>query len=165
MANQLSFDVVCRVNLAEVTNAVNQALKEIQTRYDFRGSLATINFEPKEGQLTLLAESDFKLKSVVDILQTRLVQRGVSLKALKYGKVEDAAGGNVRQVVKLQQGIPEDKAKEIAKFIRNCKLKVNAQIHGDELRISGAKKDDLQMVIALLKAEDFGLDLQFVNYR
>lgn len=165
IAAQFSFDVVSRVDLAEVNNAVNQAAKEISTRYDLRGSKARIDFDEKQGQLTLVAEDDFKLRAVVDILETRLVKRGVSLKALVSQKPEEAAGGMLRQVIKLQQGIPEDKARQMTKAVKASKLKVTIQIQGDQLRVSGAKKDDLQAVIALLKGEDHGLELQFVNYR
>lgn len=151
--------------MAEVVNAVSQATREIETRFDFKGSKARIELDEKEGVLTLIGDDDFKLKQVVDILQGKLVKRGVSLKALEYGQVQPAAGGTVRQVITLRQGIPADKAKAMTRLIRDSKLKVTAQIQDDQIRVSGAKKDDLQQVIQLLKKEDFGLELQFVNYR
>jgi len=160
-----SFDVVSQVNMAEVTNAVDQAMREIKQRYDFRGSVSSIELNQKEGKLTLTSDDEMKLKSVVDVLQGKLVKRNVSLKALVYGKVESASGGTARQEITLQQGIPQEKAKEIVKTIKDAKLKVQAQIQGDQLRITGKKKDDLQTVIALLKEKDFGLPLQFTNYR
>lgn len=160
-----SFDVVSKVNMAEVVNAVNQSTKEMETRFDFRGSKASITLDEKEGTLTVIGDDDMKLKNVIDILQTKLVKRGVALKALEFGKVEDAAGGTLRQVITLKQGIAQDKAKQITQAIRDSKIKVKAEIRGDEIRVSGAKKDDLQAAIALLRGKDFGLELQFANYR
>jgi uncharacterized protein YajQ (UPF0234 family) len=165
MATDYSFDVVSKVNMAEVVNAVNQATKEMETRFDFRGSKSSITLDEKKGELTVIGDDELKLKNVIDILQTKLVKRGVSLKALEYGKVEDAAGGTLRQVITLKQGIPQDKAKQITAAIRESKLKVKAEIRGDEIRVSGPKKDDLQAVIAMLRTKDFGIELQFVNYR
>jgi uncharacterized protein YajQ (UPF0234 family) len=158
-----TFDVVSEVNLPEAQNAVAQAQKEVAQRYDLKGSSAGI--EQKERELTLTADNDFALKAVNDILQTKLVKRGVSLKALEYGKVEPAAKGTVRQVVTIQQGIATEKAKEIVKAIKDAKLKVQVAIQGEQLRVSGKKKDDLQAVIALLRAADFGIPLQFTNFR
>ena len=160
-----SFDVVSKVSMPEVVNAVNQSTKEMETRFDFRGSKASITLDEKEGTLTVIGDDDMKLKNVIDILQTKLVKRGVALKALEYGKVEDAAGGTLRQVITLKQGIAQDKAKQITQAIRDSKIKVKAEIRGDEIRVSGAKKDDLQAAIALLRSKDFGLELQFANYR
>jgi cyclic-di-GMP-binding protein len=160
-----SFDVVSKVNLQEVANAVQQASKEIATRFDFRGSASRIDWDEKEPALTLSSEDAGKLKSVVDILEGRLVKRGIAIKALDFGKVEPAAGGTVRQVIKVQQGIPSEKAKAIGKTIKDHKLKVQASIQADQVRVSGRNKDDLQAVMALLKGEDFGLPLQFTNYR
>lgn len=160
-----SFDVVSKVNMAEVVNAVDQTQREMKTRYDFRGSKSTVDLDEKKGQITILADDGMKLRAVLDILQTRLVRRGVGLRALEYGRVEDAAGGMLRQVITLRQGIPQDKAKQMTAAIRAAKLKVKAEIRGDEIRVSGPKKDDLQAVIQLLRSQDFGLELQFVNYR
>jgi uncharacterized protein YajQ (UPF0234 family) len=158
-----SFDVVSEVNLPEARNAVAQAQKEIAQRYDLKGSSAGL--EQAERTLTLTADNDFALKAVNDILQTKLVKRGVPLKALDYGKVEPATKGTVRQVVTIQQGIPSEKAKEIVKAVKDSKIKVQVAIQGEQLRVSGKKKDDLQAVIALLKGADFGLPLQFTNFR
>lgn len=160
-----SFDVVSKVNMAEAVNAVNQTAKEMENRYDFRGSKSSVALDEKKGEITVIGDDEMKLRNVIDILQTKLVKRGVGLKALEYGKVEDAAGGTLRQVITLRQGIPQDKAKQMTAAIRESKLKVKAEIRGDEIRVSGAKKDDLQAVIQLLREKDFGMELQFVNYR
>jgi len=165
MAQEFSFDVVSRVDLQEVLNAVQQASKEIGTRFDFRGSKSKIEWNEKELTLTLTSDDAGKLKSVVDILETRLVKRGIAVKALDYGKVEDAAGGTVRQVVKVQQGIATEKAREIVKAIKDRKLKVQASIQSDQVRVTGRSKDDLQGAMAVLRTGDFGLPLQFTNYR
>jgi hypothetical protein len=165
MAQEFSFDVVSRVDLQEVANAVQQASKEIATRFDFRGSKSKIEWNEKETTLTLTSDDAGKLKSVVDILETRLVKRGVAVKALDYGKVEDAAGGTVRQVVKVQQGIDSDKARAMVKAIKDRKLKVQAAIQGDQIRVAGRSKDDLQDAMGVLRAGDFGVPLQFTNYR
>ena len=160
-----SFDVVSKVDLAEAANAVDQAMREIKQRYDFRGSVSKIELNQNENKFTLTSDDEFKLKSVIDVLQGKLIKRGISLKSLVYGKVESASGGTVRQEVSLQQGIPQEKAKEIVKLIKDKKMKVQAQIQADQVRVSAKKKDDLQTVIATLKEEDFGLPLQFANYR
>jgi uncharacterized protein YajQ (UPF0234 family) len=160
-----SFDVVSKVDLQEVANAVQQASKEIATRFDFRGSASKIAWDEKELALTLTSDDAGKLKSVVDILETRLVKRGIAVKALDFGKIEPAAGASVRQVVKVQQGIPSEKAKAIVRTIKDRKLKVQASIQADQVRVSGRNKDDLQATMALLRGEDFGLPLQFTNYR
>ncbi len=165
MAAESSFDIVCKVDMQEVDNAVNQALKEIGQRFDFKGSKSEIVLDKLKGTLTLSSEDDFRLKSLNDILQSKVIKRGISLKALSYGKVESAAGGSVRQVITMQQGIPQEKAKEIVKLIKNTKLKVNASIQQDQVRVTGKSRDDLQAVIAMLKGEDLGIDMQFVNYR
>jgi uncharacterized protein YajQ (UPF0234 family) len=165
MPQDFSFDVVSRVDLQEVSNAVQQASKEIATRFDFRGSASKIEWNEKELSLTLTSDDAYKLKSVVDILESRLVKRGVAVKALDFGTVEDAAGGTVRQVVKVQQGIPAEKAKDIVKAIKDQKLKVQASIQSDQVRVTGRNKDDLQAAMGLLRARDFGLPLQFTNYR
>jgi uncharacterized protein YajQ (UPF0234 family) len=165
MAQEFSFDVVSKVDLQEVSNAVQQASKEIATRFDFRGSASKIEWDEKELTLTLTSEDEHKLKSVVDILETRLVKRGIALKALDFGKVEPAASATVRQAVKVQQGIPSEKAREIVKAIKDRKLKVQVSIQADQVRVAGKSKDELQTVQTLLRASDFGLPLQFTNYR
>ena len=165
MAKQNSFDVVSEVNLAEVDNAVNQAMKEILQRFDLKGSKSNIEFNDKEAVLTLASADEYRLKAVIDILQQKLVRRGVSLKALSFGTIEPAAQGSVRQTANLQQGIPMEKAREIVKVIKNAKLKVQAAINNDFVRVSGKDRDTLQGVIALLKEKDFDIDMQFTNYR
>lgn len=151
--------------MQEVKNAVQQSVREIEQRFDFKGSKSSIELAEKEAKIILVSDDDFKLKHVVDILEGKLVKRGVSLKSLQYGKVEPAAGGTVRREIKLRQGISQEKAKEITKLIRDSKIKVSSQIQGDQVRVSGKAKDDLQAVIALLKGADLDIDLQFVNYR
>ena len=158
-----SFDVVSEVNLPAVGNAVAQAQKEIVQRYDLKGTAAGI--EQKEKELILTANDEFGLKAVNDLLQTKLAKRGVSLKALEYGPIEPAAKGSVRQNVKILQGIATEKAKEIVRAIKDAKLKVQVAIQGEQVRVSGKKKDDLQAAIALLREKDFGIALQFTNYR
>jgi cyclic-di-GMP-binding protein len=165
MAQEFSFDVVSKVDLQEVLNAVQQASKEIATRFDFRGSASKVEWNEKELTLTLTSDDAHKLKSVVDILETRLAKRGIAVKSLEYGKIEDAAGGTVRQAAKIQQGIPSEKAKEIVRTIKDRKLKVQAAIQADQVRVSGKNKDDLQAVMTLLRGGDYGLPLQFTNYR
>ncbi|HTV04227.1 MAG TPA: YajQ family cyclic di-GMP-binding protein [Acidobacteriaceae bacterium] len=164
MAADNSFDVVSMVDLQEVRNAVDQALKEIHTRFDLKNSRSELKLEG-EGTLQLSSADEYKLKAVTEILQQKLVKRGVSLKNLTYGKVEPAAGSTVRQKISLQQGIPTEKAKEIVRVIKDSKKKVQASIQGDTVRISGRDRDTLQEAIALLKGHDFGLELQFTNYR
>lgn len=164
MAQQNSFDITSQIDHAEVVNAVNQALKEVQTRFDFKGSKSAIELEGKEA-LVLTSDDEYKLQSLTDILQTKLVKRNVPLKGLTYGKVEAALGGTVRQRVTLQQGIPQEKAKEIVKYIKDSKLKVQAAIQGDLVRVSGRDRDTLQQVITALRGHDFGIDMQFTNYR
>jgi uncharacterized protein YajQ (UPF0234 family) len=163
MAGDNSFDVVSDVSLMEVSNAVQQAVKEIRQRFDFKGSVSDITLEKES--LTLVSDDETKLKAVTDILQTKLVKRGVSLRALDYGALQPAAKGSVRQVVTIQKGIATEKAKEIVKFLKGSGLKVQAQIQEDQVRVSGKKRDDLQAAIQALKAQDFGVDLQFTNYR
>lgn len=163
MAKENSFDIVSKTDYAEITNAINQTRKEISQRFDFKGSKALVDLFDKD--LILSAEDETKLRNMNDILQSKLVKRGISLKALDYQKIEPAAGGTVRQTVKIQQGIPTDKAKEIVKFIKDEKLKVQAAIQGETVRVSGKDRDTLQDVIAKLKAADFGIDMQFDNYR
>jgi len=164
MAQQNSFDIVSQVELAEVKNALDQAMKEVRQRFDFKGSHAEARLEGDK-ELILTAEDETRLRNMNDILQQKLVRRGVPLKALSYGKVEPAAGGTVRQHVAIQQGIPSDKAKEIVKFIKETKLKVQAAIQGDVVRVTGRDRDILQDVIAQLKSKDFGINMQYSNYR
>ena len=159
-----SFDIVSKVDTQELDNAVNQAKKEISQRYDFRGTKSEIKWEKGE-EITLIADDDYKLTSITDILQTRLVKRGISLKALDYGTVEEASGGLKRQVIKIRQGIETDKAKSIVKMIKGLKVKVQAQVQDDQVRVTGKKLDDLQLVIGDLKAKDLDIPLQFINMR
>src|ERR1700682_4718864 len=163
MAQQNSFDIVSEVDRAEVMNAVNQCMKEVRQRFDFKDSKAAVALEDKD--LALSAEDETKLRNMNDILQQKLVRRGVPLKALSYGNPEPAAGGTVRQRAQIQQGIPQEKAKDIVKFIKDSKAKVQASIQGDMVRVSGRDRDTLQTVIASLKTKDFGIDMQFTNYR
>jgi cyclic-di-GMP-binding protein len=163
MAKENSFDIVSKTDYAEITNAINQSMKEVSQRFDFKGSKAAVELQGKD--LLLTAEDDTKLRNMNDIFQGKLVKRGVSLKALDYQKVEPAAGGTVRQLVKVQQGIPIEKAKEVVKFIKDSKMKVQASIQGETVRISGKDRDTLQEVISALKSKDFGIDMQFDNYR
>jgi len=165
MASDYSFDIVSEVNMAEVTNAVNQALKEISQRYDFKGSKVEIELNEKEKEIKINADDEYRLKSAIDVLESKLIKRQVSLKFLEYGKLEPALGGTARQKIKLRSGIPREKAKEIIDTIKQAKLKVQPQILDDKLRVSGKKKDELQAVIKLLNEKDFGLVLQFTNYR
>ena len=165
MAKSCSFDIVSEVDMAEVQNAINQAVMEIRQRYDFKGSKSEIQLEPKENQLVLISDDEFKLKAVDDILQSKLVRRQVSLKALDYGTVEQAGGNTVRQIVKLQQGIPQDKGKEIVKFLKTVGVKVQGQIMDDQVRVSGKSRDDLQTTITALKDKDFDISMNFTNYR
>lgn len=165
IAAEYSFDVVSRVDMSEVQNAINQASKEVATRYDFRGTRAEINLDPKALTLTLTADDTQQLRSLLELVQQRLAKRGVSLRALEPGTPEPAEGSTLRQVIVLRQGIPSEKAREMARLLRDSKLKVSSQIQDDQLRIAGSKKDDLQAVMTLLKQQDFGVDLQFVNYR
>ena len=163
MAQQNSFDIVSQVNRAEIVNALDQTMKEVRQRFDFKGSKAEVVLDKEE--LVLSAEYETKLRNMNDILQQKLVRRGVPLKAFTYGRMEDAAGGTLRQRVAIQQGIPTEKAKEIVRFIKDSKVKVQAAIQGDTVRVSGRDRDTLQDVIAQLKAKDFGIDMQYTNYR
>ena len=165
MAKNCSFDIVSEVNMAEVQNAVNQAVMEIRQRYDFKGSKSEIKLEEKECQLVLVSDDEYKLKSVIDVLQGKLVRRKVSLKALDYGKVEPAGGNTVRQNIKLQNGIPQDKGKVIVKFLKTLGVKVQGQIMDDQVRVSGKSRDDLQAVISAVKEKDFDIAMSFTNYR
>jgi hypothetical protein len=163
MAQQNSFDIVSQIDRAEITNALDQTMKEVRQRFDFKGSVAAVVLE--EDELILTAEDATKLRNMNDILQQKLVRRGVPLKAFDYGRVEPAAGGTVRQHVAIQQGIPTDKAKEIVKFIKDTKAKVQASIQGDVVRVTGKDRDTLQDIIGKLKAKDFNINMQYTNYR
>ncbi len=158
-----SFDVVSQVDRQEIDNAINQARKEVSQRYDFKDTHTTIDFEEQE--IRINSTDDFKVKATVEVLQEKLARRQVPLKSLLHGTIEPAGGGRAKQTLTLQQGISTEKARDIVKKIKNAKLKVQAQIQGDQVRISGKKRDDLQTAIALLKQHDFDLPLQFVNFR
>ena len=164
MAQQNTFDITSTIDLAEVNNAINQSMKEVLARFDFKGTKSSIEVEGKDA-IVLTSDDEYKLKSLNDILQTKLVKRNVPLKGLTYGKVEEALGGTVRQRVELQQGIPQEKSKEIVRLIKDRKFKVQASIQGDFVRVAGKDRDTLQEVIAALRQEDFGIDMQFTNYR
>ena len=159
-----TFDIVSKVDLQEVSNAIQNALKEIHTRFDLKDSKSDIQLEGKDA-MVLTSLDEYKLKAVNDILQSKLVKRGVPLKALTYAAIEAAAGSTVRQRIAMQQGIPSEKAKEIVKVIKDSKKKVQASIQGDLVRVSGKDRDTLQEIIALLRGRDFGIDMQFTNYR
>jgi uncharacterized protein YajQ (UPF0234 family) len=163
MAAENSFDIVCKVDMQEVTNALDQARREIDTRYDLKGSKNEVKLEKTE--ITLTVADEMKLKAVIDILQSKLHKRGIPLKALDYGKVEEASGGMLRQKIAIQQGIPIEKAREIVRLVKDSKVRVQASIQEDQVRVSGKNRDDLQKIIALVKDRDFGIALQFTNYR
>ena len=166
MATQCSFDITSNVDLQEVDNALNQARKEVAQRYDFKGTKASIDFDTKESKLTLAADDEFKLNALWEIIQTRLVRRNVPVKNLTRGPAIAAANSTVRQEISLQQGIPTEKAKDIVKFLKDAKLKrVQASIQGDQLRVTSPSKDDLQEAMRQLREQDFGVALQFGNYR
>ena len=163
MAQEFSFDIVSKTDTQEVANAIQQAQKELAQRFDFKGSKSEIELTKEE--IILVSDDEGKLRSLKDILETRLVKRQVSLKALEYGKVEEAALGTVRQKAKIVQGIESEKAKAIVKAIKDAKVKVQASIQADQVRVTGRSKDDLQRAMAIVKGEDFGIPLQFTNYR
>lgn len=163
MAKDSSFDVVSKVDLQEVTNAIHQAQKEIEQRFDFKNSKSSI--ELQEEKIILVSEDDFKLRNVSDILESKLIKRQISLKALEYGKIQPAAGDTVRQEVTLVQGISQDKGREINRLLKESKIKVTSSTQGDQIRVTGKNKDDLQAVIAFLRKQDLGIELQFINYR
>jgi uncharacterized protein YajQ (UPF0234 family) len=163
MANEFSFDVVSKTDMQEVANAIQQAQKELAQRFDFKGSQSSIELSGEE--LVLVSDDEGKLLSVKDILESKLVKRKVALKALDYQKLEQAAGGTVRQRVKIVQGIEVEKAKAIVKTIKDAKVKVQASIQADQVRVTGRSKDDLQRAMTLVKENDFGIPLQFTNYR
>ena len=158
-----SFDIVSKVDMQEVDNAVNQTVKEIIQRYDFKGSKSEVTLE--QNTVKILADDDFRLKAIVDILQSKFIKRGLSLKALEYGKAETASGGMVRQIITVQQGISKEKGKIVCAHIKESKLKVQAQIQDDQVRVTGKNIDDLQEVIQLMKGKDVGVELQFINFR
>ncbi len=160
-----SFDIVSKIDLAEVNNAIHQAMKEIVVRFDLKNSKSHIELNEKDKKIQLASADEFKLRAITEILEARLVKRGVPLKGLTFGEVIQAAGSTVRQEVSIQNGIPIEKAREIVKKIKEAKLKVQASIQGDLVRVSGKNRDDLQQVIHLLRGEDFGIDMQFTNYR
>lgn len=163
MAKDCSFDVVSEVNMQEVDNAVNQAKKEIGTRYDFRGSKTELSLEGDT--IKIISDDEYKLNAVIDVLKGKMVKRNVAIKNLEYGKIEPAAGATVRQIVTIKKGITKENAKEVVKAIKNMKLKVQASIQEDQVRVSGKDKDDLQAVIQMLKQLDVPVELQFVNFR
>jgi cyclic-di-GMP-binding protein len=158
-----SFDIVSKVDMQEVDNAVNQTIKEIAQRYDFKGSKSQVTQE--SDTVKVLADDDFRLKAIIDILQSKCIKRGISLKALQYGKTESASGGMVRQIITVQQGISKEKGKELNGIIKEAKLKVQSQIQEDQVRVTGKNIDDLQEIIRLLKEMDLGIEMQFVNFR
>jgi cyclic-di-GMP-binding protein len=163
MAKDASFDIVSKLDMQEVDNAVHQAQKEIETRFDFKGSKSEIRFDNES--IVLVSDDEYKLTQLLDVLQSKLVKRQVSLKTLKPGKIEPASGGSVRQSFALQQGISQDNAKKITKLIKDSKLKVQAAIQGEQVRVTGKNKDDLQTVMQMLREADMDVPLQFVNYR
>lgn len=163
MSSESSFDIVSKMDMQELNNAINQAEKEISTRFDFKNSKSSIKLEKEE--LVVISDDEFKLQNVLDILHSKMAKRGISLKNLEYGKVEGASSATVRQKIKLKQGIDQDNAKKINILIRDSKLKVKSQIQGDQVRVTGKSKDDLQEVIQLLRKADLPLELQFLNFR
>lgn len=165
MAKDSSFDIVSSLDMQEIDNAVNQTRKEAATRYDLKTTATQIEMDRNEGKITITTNNDFALRSVIDVLESKLIKRDVSLKALVFSKVEPASGGQVRQLIDLVQGISTEKAKEINRAIKDSKIKVNVQIEGDKLRVSAKSKDLLQEAIALVKGNDFTIPLQFINFR
>ncbi len=165
MAQDNSFDIVSKVDIQEVRNAIDQALKEIRQRFDLKDSHSEVKLAEDDKEIQLASANEYKLEAVKDILSQKLVKRGVSLKNLTYGKIEPAAGQSVRQKINLQQGVPIEKAKEIVKLIKDAKKKAQASIQGDTVRVSSKDRDELQSIIAMLRARDMGVDLQFTNYR
>jgi uncharacterized protein YajQ (UPF0234 family) len=163
MSNESSFDIVSKMDMQELNNAIQQAVKEIATRFDFKGSKSSIDLE--KDQLVVISDDEFKLQNVLDILYAKMAKRGIALKNLEYGKVEPAASSTVRQKISLKQGIDQDNAKKINILIRDSKIKVKSQIQGDQIRVTGKNKDDLQAIIALLRKSDIALDLQFTNLK
>jgi uncharacterized protein YajQ (UPF0234 family) len=165
MPQEFSFDVVSKIDLQTADDAVNAGAKEISTRFDFKGSVSGMSLDKKEGQITLTSDDEGKLKSVVDILQSRWARRGLPLKGFEAGKIEPAEGGTVRQKYKILQGIAQDKAKQIVAAIKETKMKVTPSIQGEQVRVASKSKDELQAAMTLLKTKDFGVALQFANFR
>jgi cyclic-di-GMP-binding protein len=165
MADEHSFDIVSRVDMQEVMNAVQQASKEISQRFDFKGSKSSIDLNKEKAEITLVAEDDYKLKSLTEILKSKLVKRNVSLKALNFGKAEKAAADTLRQLISLQQGLSQERAKDIVKLIKETKLKVQAEIQKDQVRVRAKKIDDLQSIIMMLKEKDLDFHIECINYR
>ena len=165
MAAESSFDVVSKVDMQELKNAVDQAVREIGTRFDFKGSVSEIDLDEKKGVIDLVSDNETRMKALIDVLQSKLIKRGIDIKALDMGKMEEAAKGTVRQQATVRQGLDSETAKKVVKMIKDAGLKVQAQIQGDQVRVAGKVRDDLQAVIQLLKAADLDAPLQFVNYR
>ena len=165
MASTYSFDIVSEVDLQEADNAVNQALKEIQQRYDFKGSNSSITLDKKEKTIAVDSDDDYRLKQVVDVLESKLIKRGIGLKALTYGDIEAGTKGSARQKISLQSGIDKENAKKITKLIKDSGIKVQAQIQDEQVRVTGKDKDDLQSVMQMLREADLPFDMQFTNYR
>lgn len=165
MAQQFSFDVVSEVDAQEVDNAVNQAKKEVEQRYDFKGSDTSIDLNQKEKTITLATADDMKLRALTEILNAKMIKRNISLKALEYGDPQQASGNTLRQVVKIKHGLTTEQAKEVTKLVKDTKMKVQAQIQGEAVRITGKSKDDLQTAIQQIKAKEFNFPIQFTNYR
>lgn len=163
MSKENSFDIVSKVDLQEIDNTINQVVKEIRSRFDFKGSKCSVEFS--DGSIIMHADNDFKLKSVVDILEAKAVKRGINLKSFRYGKIEKAAGDTVRQKAEVVQGVDKELGKEIVKLVKEAKLKVQASIQEDQVRVTGKNRDDLQQVIQLIKDRDWEIPLQFVNMR
>lgn len=163
MSKDSSFDIVSKVDFSEVTNAITQTMKEIQTRYDFKGSKSEVSLEKEE--LVLISDDEYKLDQLKDVLFSKLIKRGVPIKNLDYGKIEKAAGATVRQKAKLKQGIDKEDAKKINTLIKNSGVKVKSQVQDDQIRVSGKNRDDLQQIIALVRSADLTVDVQFINYR
>ena len=165
MADEHSFDIVSRVDMQEVSNAVQQVVKEVSQRFDFKGSKSSIDLSREKAEITLVADDDYKLKSLTEILKAKLVKRNVSLKALNFGKVEKAAGDTLRQLIFLQQGLSPERAKDMGKLIKDMKLKVQTEIQKDQVRVRAKKIDDLQAVIKMLKEKDLDFHIECINYR
>ncbi|MBI5102654.1 MAG: YajQ family cyclic di-GMP-binding protein [Nitrospirae bacterium] len=165
MADEHTFDIVSKVDLQEVLNAVQQATKEISQRFDFKNSKSDIELNKEKHEINVVSDDEGKLSSVIDILQTKLVKRGISLKALNYGKIEAAAGSTVKQLITLQQGIPIEKSKEIVKIIKDTKMKVQAEIQKDQVRVKGKKIDDLQDIMKIIRGKEMDVHLEFINFR
>ncbi|PLR78868.1 YajQ family cyclic di-GMP-binding protein [Bacillus sp. V3-13] len=163
MSKESSFDIVSKVNMSEVTNAINIAMKEIQTRYDFKGSKSDVSLDKEE--LVLISDDEYKLGQLKDVLLSKMIKRGIPIKNLDYGKIENASGGTVRQRAKLVQGIDKENAKKINTIIKNSGVKVKSQVQDDQVRVTGKNRDDLQKIIAAIREADLTVDVQFVNYR